>query len=182
MTQSATASLRIRNSRLWVLLFMFGATVSAISQQPALQGVKFEIVSVRALGDEEAAERSPDFVGPNVAVRIRLSTASHGVSFYSWKNSAIPTGYTVELSASGFVWLSGSGGQKKTGVSPGIQGVLFGTAGEWITLPAYSSVEWELLESTEYAGQKHAFTVFLKQRTADKPTELISDAFVVPSK
>jgi hypothetical protein len=182
MTQFVMESLRIRSRIFVVALLMFGAALYASPQQPAPRGVKFEIVSVRVLSESEAAERSPDFIGPNVAVRVRLSTASQGVSFYGWKNSPIPAGYTVASNGVGFVWLGRNHGHNEVGVSPGIQEVLSGSSGEWMTLPAYSSIEWELLESTEFAGQKHAFTAFLKQGAADKPVEFISDTFVVPSK
>ena len=42
-------------------IFLFALPVFA--QQPPPDGVKFEIVSVTVLGDKEAADRSPDFVG-----------------------------------------------------------------------------------------------------------------------
>jgi hypothetical protein len=162
-------------------LLVLVAAILSSAQQPPPDGVKFEVVSVRVLSDKEAAERSPDFVGPNIAIRLRLSTTAHGLSFYGWKNSAVPAGYKVQQTAQGVVWLYGKGGTEKKSSSPGLKEVLFGSIGEWITLPVHSSVEWEELDSTLFAGEKHAFTAFLKQRDTDQPLEVISSAFAVPS-
>jgi hypothetical protein len=162
-----------------ILALVGGALLYA--QQPQPSGVKFEVVSVRVLSDKEAADRSPDFVGPNIAVRLRLSSTTRGISFYGWKNSAIPAGYKVQRTDQGTVWLYGKGGTEKRTPSPGIKAVLFGSTGEWITLPAYSAIEWEELDSTSFAREKHAFTAFLKLRDRDEPLEMVSDAFAVPS-
>lgn len=165
-----------------LLVLVATTLLSALSaQQSPPDGVKFEVVSVRVLTDKEAAERSPDFVGPNIAIRLRLSTTAHGLNFYGWKNSAVPAGYKVQRTDQGIAWLYGKGGTEKQASSPGLKAVLFGSTGEWITLPAYSAIEWEELDSTLFAGEKHAFTAFLKQRDRDQPVEVISDAFAVPS-
>jgi hypothetical protein len=105
-----------------------------------------------------------------------------GLAFYGWKNSAIPAGYKVQLAEHGVSWFYGKGGTETKAASPGLQAVLFGSTGEWITLPAHSAVEWEELDSTSFAGEKHAFTAFVKQRDADQPLEEFSDSFTVPSK
>lgn len=162
-----------------LLILVGGALLSA--QQPPPDGVKFEVVSIRVLSGKEAAERSPDFVGPNIAIRLRLSTTAHGLSFYGWKNSTVPAGYGVQRTDQGFAWLYGKGGTEKQSSSPGLKAVLFGSTGEWITLPAQSAVEWEILDSTSFAGEKHALTAFIKQRDRDEPVEVISDTFAVPS-
>ena len=183
MNQFAKESKRIsHNNKCLAVLLMLAVAMQLPAQQPPTDGVKFEVVSVRVLSDKEASDRSPDFVGPNIAVRLRLSSTAHGMSFYGWKNSAIPSGYKVQRTDQGVVWLYGKGGTEKKTSSPGINAVLFGSAGEWMTLPAYSAVEWEELDSTSFAGEKRAFTVFLKRRDTDQPLEVISDAFVVPSK
>src|SRR5262252_1033121 len=50
--------------------------------------VKLEVVSVRILSSKEAAAQSPDFLGPNVAVRLRLSNPTpDGAYFYTWERS-----------------------------------------------------------------------------------------------
>lgn len=173
---------RISHSRtvLFGLLILVGGTL-ATAQQPVPEGVKFEVVSVRVLSSREAAERSPDFVGPNIAVRLRLSSSAHGLSFYGWKNSVAPAGYKVQRNDQGIAWLYGNGGTEKKLSSPGLKAVLFGSTGEWITLPAYSAVEWEELDSTSFASENHAFTAFLRLRNGDDPAEVISNTFAVPA-
>jgi len=183
MNQSLMESMQInRNSAVLLasLLMLFGGTFLFAQQSPP-DGVKFEVVSFTVLSNKEAAERSPDFVGPNIAVRLRLSSSAHGLSFYGWKNSAVPAGYKVQRADQGVVWFYGRGGTEKKTSSPGLKAVLFGSAGEWMTLPAYSAVEWEQLDSTSFAGENHAFTAFLKLREGDEPLEVVSHSFTVPS-
>ena len=172
-------SLTKRN--VWLMALLLASCSLVGAQQSSPPGVKFEVVSVRLLSNKEAADRSPDFVGPNVAVRLRLSALEHGLSFYSWKNSAVPAGYKIQRTDQGTVWLYGRVGTEKQVSSPGLKAVLFGSVGEWITLPAHSAVEWEELDSTSFAGERHGFTVFLKQGNSDQPLEVSSDSFVVPS-
>lgn len=184
MNQFATASERIGRSdkALVAGILVLIATTLLSAQQAQPNGVKFEVVSVRTLSDKEAAERSPDFVGPNIAVRLRLSTAAKSLDFYGWKNSAVPAGYKVQRTDQGTSWLYGEGGREKKPSSPGLKAVLFGSVGEWITLSAHSAIEWEELDSTSFAGEKHAFTVFIRQRDSDQPHEVFSESFAVPSK
>jgi hypothetical protein len=183
MNRSKKELKRISHSRAALMgLLILSMGTLATAQQLMPEGVKFEIVSVRVLSDREAAGRSPDFVGPNIAVRLRLSCSAHGLSFYGWRNSVVPAGYKVQQTDGGTAWLYGRGGTKKRTSSPGLETVLFGSTGEWITLPAHSAVEWEELDSTSFAGEKHAFTAFLKQHDKEHPSEVISDAFVVPPK
>ena len=126
MNQFVTESkpISLRSSCLVVLLTLMLATLLP-AQQPPPDGVKFEVISVRVLSDSEAADRSPDFVGPNIAVRLRLSSVAHGISFYGWKNSAIPAGYKVQRTDQAVVWLYGKGGTEKKASSPGLKAVLF---------------------------------------------------------
>jgi len=160
---------------------VLAATLLMHAQQAPPEGAKFEVLSVRVLSDKEAAERSPDFVGPNVAIRLRLSATSQGLSFYGWKNSAIPAGYRIQRTDKGVVWLYGKGGTDKRTSSPGLKAVLFGSVGEWITLPAHSSIEWEELDSTSFASEEHSFTAFIKQRDVDQPLEIVSSSVTIPS-
>jgi hypothetical protein len=155
--------------------------VATVAQNPVTSDVKFEVLSVVQLSDKEAADRSPDFVGPNVAVRLRLSTAEHGVSFYGWPNGAVPSGYKIEFDGSKKVWLFGEGGTTKRPTSPGIDAVLFGSKGAWINLPSHSAIEWEELDSSVFAGKKHAYTAFVRGRAGDE-TEIFSSQFTVPLK
>jgi hypothetical protein len=171
-----------RNSKAFLaILFVLVAGSLLSAQLSPPHGAKFEVLSVRVLGDKEASERSPDFIGPNIAVRLRLSSTEHGLEFYGWKNSTIPAGYKVQELDQSIFWLYGKAGTEKKMSSPGLKTALFGSTGDWITLPAHSAVEWEELDSTSFAGEKHAFTAFLKQKNKDEALEVISDAFVVPA-
>lgn len=183
MNQFAMESRQISRSStaLLVAAVVLAVTIHVSAQQAPPEGVKFEVVSVMILSNKEAADRSPDFVGPNIAIRLRLSTTTQGLVFYGWKNSAVPAGYKVQRTDQGISWLYGKGGTEKRASSPGLKAVLFGSAGEWITLPAHSAIEWEELDSTSFAGEKHAFTAFLKRRDTDQALEIFSDSFTVPS-
>jgi len=162
-----------------LLISVFG--VGMIAQQPVPSEVKFEVLSVVQLSDKEAADRSPDFVGPNVAVRLRLSTSEHGISFYGWPNAVVPSGYKVEFDGDQKLWLFGEGGTSKRPTSPGIDAVLFGSKGAWINLPAHSAVEWVELDSSLFAGKTHAYTAFVRGRAGDE-REIFSSQFTVPLK
>jgi hypothetical protein len=62
------------------VLIALSVGVAANAQNPRRTGIKFEVLSVERLSDKEAADRSPDFIGPNIAVRLRLSTEEHGLA------------------------------------------------------------------------------------------------------
>jgi hypothetical protein len=103
-----------RNSKTFLAIFFVlvaGSLLSAQLSPP--HGAKFEVLSVRVLGDKEASERSPDFIGPNIAVRLRLSSTEHGLEFYGWKNSTIPAGYKVQELDQSIFWLYGKAGTEK---------------------------------------------------------------------
>ena len=168
----------IRTCLITLMAFSVGAV--AVAQSHAHVGITLDVLSVEQLSDKEAADRSPDFLGPNVAVRLRLSTGQHGISFYGWPNSAIPSGYEVELDGGRRVWLFGEGGTAKRSTSPGIDAVLFGSKGAWITLPPHSAVEWVELDSSLFAGKKHAYTAFIRDRAGDEE-EVFSTEFTVPN-
>ena len=164
-----------------IVLVISALSMAAIAQKPTPSEVKFEVLSVVQLSDKGAADRSPDFVGPNVAVRLRLSTAEHGISFYGWPNGVVPGGYKVEFDGDQKLWLFGEGGTAKRQSSPGIDAVLFGSKGAWITLPPHSAVEWVELDSSLFAGKKHSYTAFVRGRAGEE-MEIFSNQFTVPSK
>lgn len=155
--------------------------VCLLGQTTAIDNVKFEVMAIRLLTSQEAASRSPDFVGPNVTVRLRLSNQTdEGVYFYTWEKSVIPQGYKVKKSSNGIVWLYGKPGQEPPS-SPGIKSVTSGFPGVWVVLPPHSAIEWEELDSTYFGGQRHAFTCFVKRKESDDSTEIFSEWFDVPS-
>ena len=170
-----------RNTRSCILslLVIPGVVLPSEGRLGGVPSARLKILSVRVLSNEEAAARSPDFIGPNVAVRLRLSPLSDGFYFYTWKGSVIPQGYKVKQSQSGTVWLYGKADQEPT-ASPGVDRVTSGFAGVWLPLPPGSAIEWEELDSTSFAGDRHAFTCFVKQKEADSPIEIFSEWFEVP--
>jgi hypothetical protein len=160
-------------------LLTFGASVIA-QKSTAKTQVKFEVLSTRVLSSAEAASRSPDYLGPNVVVRLRLSNSTtDGFYFYTGGRSIIPEGFTVKQTDSGRLWLYGKPGDERT-FSPGIERVTSGFPGVWVILPPNSAIEWEELDSTYFGGEKHAFTCFMKISENDPPVEIFSEWFEVP--
>jgi hypothetical protein len=161
------------------------AVVSALglgvggSGTSAPDGVKLEILSVRIMSESEELRLCPDCFGHDVAVRLRLSTTKGGFYFYAFNRDAEPLGYTVKNTDHGYVWLYG----KELPSSPGIEEMkkLYHDRVTWNICPRHGAIEWEETDTTGYAGQKHAFTVFVKKDEKDKPSELISDSYVVPA-
>jgi hypothetical protein len=164
--------------------FLFAIGGEALpDQQALLSGAKFEVVSVRVLSDQEAADRTKDFIGPNVAVRLRLSCSNSGFYYYTWGDNIAPLGYSVKLTDSGLVWLNKMPGHTDPRSSPGIEKLNAFVPGVWRLMFGHSrsAVEWEELDSTSLSGEKHAFTAFIKVGEKDKPTEIVSDSYVVPA-
>jgi hypothetical protein len=162
------------------LLIQCCEIVRATEHSPAPE-VKFEVVSVRVLSAKEAADRSPDFIGPNVAVRLRLSSTGQGLFFYTWGESIVPIGYSVRWIEHGMVWRFR---QTENQSSPGIRELDALVPGSWRLLSGHyrPAIEWEQLDSTRFAGEKHAFTIFVKDREGAEPREIVSDPFIVPAR
>ncbi len=182
MNQFVMGSERISRVALVVLLAAIAVTLVAAPQSPPPR-VKFEVVSVRVLSDKEAADRSPDLIGPNVAVRLRLSCSGTGLYLYSLSDSIAPVGYSVKWVNNKIVWRFGPPGDDEHPSSPGIEKAAFGSPGKWLLLSGHvrPAIEWEDLDSTAYSGEKHARTIFIKQREGGEVEEVISDSFAVPS-
>lgn len=184
MNRFVKESKQISRSKKWVLaVLVLVACQPIFAQQPPPDGVKFEVVSVRVLSAKEAANRSPDFIGPNVAVRLRLSVSGTGFYLYSFPDAFAPVGYIVKFVNDKITWRFGPPGNDTHSSSPGIEKATFGSPGKWLLLSGHlrPAIEWEELDSTAYSGERHAFTVFIKRRDTDKPLEVISDAFAVPA-
>lgn len=184
MKQSMKELKRI-SPRAWTVSLLFCLAIGARleSSPKGLSDVKFEVVSVRVLTDQEALDRSPDFIGPNVAVRLRLSTSNRGVSFCGYAQVLLPIGFQVKWTDQGrMLWVWGNLGPEERPTSPGLEPLTSGFPAVWHSLYANSALEWEELDSTSYAGEKHAFTVFLRRRDEDSPVELVSDPYMVPDK
>jgi hypothetical protein len=147
-------------------------------------GVKFEVVTTRVLSAEESMKRSPsDVFGLNLVIRLRLSCSERGLYFYAAKDpvSVVPRGHDVKLTENGIVWRHGLpvGNEQRT--SPGIEMLNSIGPGEWVWLPAHTTVEWEKLDSTTQVLEMRAYTIFIKERRDDTPREILSDSFEVPT-
>jgi hypothetical protein len=165
---------------IWAWLLTAVSLVPLVAKPIPAPSVKLEVLAVRILSNAEAASRSPDFLGPNVAVRLRLSNpTSDGIYFYTWERAVVPQGYKVKQSGSSTVWLYGKPGQEPV-TSPGLDRLTSGLPGVWVVLPPNSAIEWEELDSTSFGGEKHAFTCFLKRNENDSPIEIFSEWFDVP--
>jgi hypothetical protein len=172
--------MHIRCVCLIVILFFYLCAPLA-TQELINDGIKIEVISVSVLSREEARKRSPDFIDPDVVVRLRLSTSDSGLEVYTSKYDMIPASYRVQKEASNFVWLFGKGGSQKNASSPGIGSVLLGSKGRWVILPPRSAIEWEEIDFTSFAGEKHAFTIYIKQKSNQREHEVFSEVFVVPA-
>jgi hypothetical protein len=171
-------------SRCFLLASLFAIGGRALLGQHSLpSGAKFEVVSVRILSSKEAADRSPDFIGPDVAVRMRLSCSGAGFYFYTWRDDITPHGYSVQLTGNGMVWRNKMPGQTEQGSSPGIEKLDAFVPGVWRLMSGHTrpAVEWEELDSTSFSGEKHAFTTFIKVDEKSKPVEIVSDSYAVPA-
>jgi hypothetical protein len=146
-------------------------------------GVRFEVVATRVLSAEESMKRSaPDVFGLNLVIRLRLSCSERGLYFYAAKDpvSVVPRGHDVKLTENGIVWRHGLpvGNEQRT--SPGMEMLNSMGPGEWVWLPAHTTIEWEKLDSTTQVSEKRAYTIFIKERRKDTPREILSDSFDVP--
>lgn len=161
---------------------LLAVVVACAIAQPAdrHKGISLEVLSVRVLSPEEAAKRSPDYFGPNVAVRMRLSSKK-SIHYYALSSSFVPFGYQVAISNGETKWFGYNKWQTK---SPGFKKLAekIGATenGHWLLLYARTAVEWEELASTHDYGETHAFTIFIKDKEHSTPREIISAQFLVP--
>jgi hypothetical protein len=141
-------------------------------------------MSVKLLTPSEAARRSPDAIGLDLAVRLRLSCGDSGFYFYTWGNGVAPVGYSIKFKEGRTVWLNKMPGHTEQGTSPGIDKLNSFVPGVWRLMSGYehAAIEWEVLDSTSFKGEKHGFTAFIKLHESDTPIEIFSDPYVVPTK
>jgi hypothetical protein len=165
------------------LVLTFLAIASAITRAQSLtagQQIKFVVVSVRMMSEKEASERNGDCIGcSDVAIRVRLTAGLEGLHFYAWPGSKIPSAFEVWLNGDKTFWAHGPRCAEWKPTSPGKQAMLSGFPGKWTFLRPGASAEWEEFDSTDYAGQVHAFSIFIRDGT-DAEREVFSSSFVVP--
>jgi hypothetical protein len=149
---------------------------------PAQSDIKFQVLSVRVLNMEQsrAATRDEIWTTPSVIVRLRLTSTRSGVYFYAFPGDIEPLGYMVKDTASGRLWMyfaeKGSQGSQS---SPGIKPLTSGLPGAWLLMSAGTAIEWEVIDNTAFAGERHAHTAFVKRGDA-VPIEVTSEYYTVP--
>ena len=144
---------------------------------------KFEIVFVKALNEPERTRiAGPDFIGADVQVRLRLSALSRDLFYSGFRQLKLPVGYRIKWEGSKKVWLAawlepdaGVQGRRK---SPGIEGLR--VPAEWFKLEKGKTIEWDLMDGTDSAGEWHGESTFIKCQPDEKPIEIFSDSYKVP--
>ena len=159
--------------------------LSGQDRQRVPNGLKLQVLSVRVLTKNESHSITGDEVWttPAVAIRLRLSLSESapGIHLYTWPGDMVPLGYTIKYSDGGFSWFYKEKGEKDwASSSPGIQPLTSGFAGNWSLLHPGMAVEWEKIDNTAYAGERHAYTIFIKTTEGGAPVEVFSNPVVVP--
>jgi hypothetical protein len=162
------------------LLIVGVLTLAAPQNQP--DDIKCEIVSVRIMSEKESTTiAGPDFIGADVLVRFRLSTSNRNIFFYGYNYNKKPGGHRTKWSDQGKMKVCPLGVKVCDDFSPGLRDLLaLGLPMSWIPLNAGKTIEFEILDGTGSAGEKHGATVFVRLSPTDLPMEIFSDPYVVP--
>ncbi len=163
------------------LLIAGAPTPTVPSNQP--RDIKFEVISVKVMSDKESTKiAGPDFIGVDVLVRLRLSAASQDISFYAVKFNKEPIGHRTKWSADGKMQVYPIGSKEAKEVSPGVDDMgRVGLPTAWLLLAGGKTVEWEILDGTGDAGEKHGTSVFVRFLPDETPVEIFTGPYVVPA-
>jgi hypothetical protein len=144
---------------------------------------KLEVVSVRVMTDEESSRiAGPDFIGADVLVRLRLSATGRDLFFYGFEHIKKPIGYSIKWEGDEKVWVYPIAGKNSHRTSPGIEALRKLVPTGWFKLEKGKTVEWEVLDGTGSAEEKHGTSAFIKFLPAEKPVEIFTDSYRVPSR
>src|SRR5260370_742721 len=126
------------------------------------------------MSDKESTKiAGPDFIGADVLVRLRLSAASRDISFYAATFNKEPIGHRTKWSADGKMQVYPIGAKEAKEVSRGIGDMgRVGLPTAWLPLAAGKTVEWEVLDGTGDAGEKHGTSVFVRFLPDETPVEI----------
>jgi len=171
--------MRSRTTRLCLIGVILLCAPRLISRSLPPDGVSLQVVSLRVLSDEEAGKRTPDALGANVVVRLRLSAVKQSIFIYAWGDFLQPPSYAVREVDGKTEWMRG-GPKDYLGSSPGLKELTLGLPGKWFLLARGSALEWEVDDSTNFRGEKHARTVFIKLDEKAPPLEIFSSWYQVP--
>jgi hypothetical protein len=146
-------------------------------------GIRLEVLKVRVLSETDNAKmRGPsDYIGPNVAVRLRLSSSDRGIYFLAPPKTISPLGHQVKIVDKGIIWVHGSIRGEESDSSPGLERLMDSLC-EWLCLPPYSAVEWVEYDITKSVVEKHALSIFIKEGQNEQPREIISESYDCPKK
>ncbi len=174
------ASRTIRNSIIISMIIgVCGSIVLTQTKPGAFGSLTFSVISVRVMTEKEREKRTLHVIGTDTLVRLRLANEGSPCVFYATYTEAImPLGYAVMETDTGVFWLSGKDGKRPT--SPGWNSA---SAPEprWVYLCRGQAVEWENFDATKFAGERHAFTLFVRENETSEPVELFSNFYTVPS-
>ena len=163
--------------------FLMVATVmaAACTKSPSVQ---LKVTAVRVMSNEDQIKiAGPDFIGADVLARFSLSAPSREISFYGCEFNKKPLGHSTVWSRDGEIRVNSfSRRSEPTRVSPGIDDVnCFGLPTSWFPLRAGEVVEFDSLDGTGSAGEKHGVSVFIKLTPNEAPIEIFSAPYIVPA-
>lgn len=163
-------------------LVLVGALAAGVPRtQPS--AIKFEIISVRVMSDEESKKvAGPDYIGANVLVRARLSALGGDISYYGFKFNKNPIGHRTMWSSDDKMLVFPTREVKAKEVSPGMSDLItWGMPTAWLHLAAGKTFEFEILDGTGDAGAKHGTSAFVKLLPDETPVEVFSEPYLVPA-
>lgn len=162
------------------LLFAAAVLVAACTKSPT---VKLSVSDVRVMSSEEQAKiAGPDFIGADVLARFSLSAPNRDILFYACEFNKKPLGHSTAWSRDGEMRVNSFLRRgEPTRVSPGIADVdCFQMPMSWVPLRAGEVVEFDSLDGSGSAGEKHGVTVFVKLTPNATPMEIFSAPYIVP--
>lgn len=169
------------NNKSWMLFALVASVlfVSTSMAQPSIKGLKFEVLSVRPMTDQEIKNLG-DIIGPDLIVRFRLSNVGRGTLYYWAINGEIlPNTNLIRGTEKKYEWYKFPQWELLQ-TSPGMST----TRGpsNWLALDRGSAVEWETFDLSEYHGNRHASTVFIKEGPNGEVREIPSTFYHVPER
>jgi hypothetical protein len=161
---------------------LFVAVLSLTFPRTQPNDIKLKVISVKIMSDQESTKiAGPDFIGADVLVRFRLASPSRSISFYGTNYDKKPTGHRTTWSSDGQIRVYPLGAKEAKDVSPGIGDLGgLGLPISWFPLDAGKSVEFEVLDGTSNAGEKHGASAFVRLSHNETPVEIFSESYVVP--
>ena len=152
---------------LCLLVLFSGLACHLAAQDPApTSPFELSVLELKTLTEKEAVERTPQFVGPNLVIRLRLANKSNDpVLLLVTKDTIDP------LSCVG----------RPNRIARECRPKLLAIPNQWLALPPGAALEWEEMDSTVFSGQDHVVSVSIKRSETANPEELDSGLYKVPA-